>query len=257
MIICVHGVNQQGRTLPSLVSSPHSGFQLSTLAAAQVGTGLSPALPLLYASSLGWIWLVLVSLLMNREILKLSTGNLATQPPQCMGKRSILPDSSLFYSNTARKLWNRYFFPLTRRFEAVKDHVKLPVNGLSCARLCALCFLLFLALMTTTCGDFLHAMNGAKLSAYILDFILWLLYKGMMTSIVTLQIRKQNKTNSRHHYPESSHNWEPTTKTVTWLSFRPDVLRAQEHTRLFVYPVAWLLKHCQVMISPLPDFHIY
>lgn len=88
----------------------------------------------------------------------------------------------------------------------MKDHVKLPVNGLSCARLCALCFLLFLALMTTTCGDFLHAMNGAKLSAYILDFILWLLYKGMMTSIVTLQIRKQNKTNSRHHYPESSHN---------------------------------------------------
>lgn len=45
--------------------------------------------------------------------------------------------------------------------------------------------------------------------------------------------------------------WETAVESVNWLSFRPDVLRAQEHTRLFVCPVTWLLKHSQEVISPL------
>lgn len=50
------------------------------------------------------------------------------------------------------------------------------------------------------------------------------------------------KQNSRHHYPGSSHKWERAVKSVSWFLFRPDVLRAQEHTRLFVWPVAFISK---------------
>lgn len=87
----------------------------------------------------GWVYPGLVSLLMNWEIMKLSPGNLATQCLKCRGNSSILPHSCLFHLDTACKLWNRYSFSLTCRFEVESDHVKLVGNSLSCAHVCASC----------------------------------------------------------------------------------------------------------------------
>lgn len=181
---CVHGISQQCRTslLQRPLLRPHNRLHPCILAVPQLGSDQSPTFSQLCALSSAWIWPDLVALLMNSEIMEVSPGNFAAQPPQWREEQFDSPRQLVCFMliQPVNCETGEISFCLIEWAWSSARPYQVLVSALAGRHLCASSSSLLLALMAPACGNLLHVVHGAELSECVLDFTSWLSYDSIV-----------------------------------------------------------------------------